>query len=111
MNHEASTGTKQRTRSHCVLLCAFVIFVDLAGSSCDRSPKPAMRRPLTTLASEEPAVFVADWANHRVVCVRDMQGTGWITLGDGVEREKAFRWPVGVCVDAAGRIYVAEQYH
>jgi hypothetical protein len=57
--------------------------------------------PVTNYA---PRIYVADWMNHRVVRMDDMRGRDWTSLGQG-----QFRFPVGVCVDAAGRLYVSEQ--
>lgn len=50
---------------------------------------------------------MADWANHRIVRMSDMQGGGWTTLGEAGE----FRFPVGICVAASGTIYVSGQTH
>src|SRR5262249_25655726 len=52
-------------------------------------------------------IYIADWGNHRLVRMDDMEGTNWITLGSA--GEGLFRFPVSVCVDRAGRVYVAEQ--
>src|SRR5215471_10117258 len=62
-------------------------------------------------AREQPRIYVADWANHRIVRINDMRGSGWVALGSAERSEQAFQFPVGVCVDAIGRIYVSEQYH
>ena len=78
----------------------------LAG--CERRPTSAVRSAVET-AAEEPRIYVADWANHRIVRMTDMQGNGWLTCAGGVDQ--VFQFPVGICLDAAGRIYVSEQYH
>src|SRR5439155_27103 len=54
-------------------------------------------------------IYVADWGNHRIVRMDDMRGTNWTALGS--EKDAPFRFPVGVHMDAAGRVYVAEQRH
>jgi DNA-binding beta-propeller fold protein YncE len=41
----------------------------------------------------------------------DIDGSNGTTLGSVGSGVGAFRYPVGVCVDAAGRIYVTEQRH
>src|SRR5205823_11126247 len=46
----------------------------------------------------------ADSINHRVVRLDDMRGRNWTVLGEG-----RLHFPVGVCADAAGGIYISEQ--
>src|SRR5207245_3850793 len=58
-----------------------------------------------------PHIYVADWANHRIVRLDDMQGRNWTTFGEGNDRERQFHFPVAIVVDAVGRIYVTEQRH
>jgi DNA-binding beta-propeller fold protein YncE len=67
-------------------------------------------RDVLQSADEEPRIYVADWANHRIVRMNDMRGNGWLTCNRGGEGQ-GFHYPVGICMDAAGRIYVSEQYH
>jgi len=59
----------------------------------------------------EPRIYVADWANHRIVRMNDMRGEGWITYEGNAGRNSGLHFPVGVCLDSVGRIYVSEQYH
>ncbi len=54
-------------------------------------------------AKDTPHIYVADWMNHRLVCIDGVQGRSPMAL------EGRFRFPVGVCADATGRIYVSEQ--
>jgi sugar lactone lactonase YvrE len=68
--------------------------------AADHSPPPPV-------VSEQPQVYVADWANHRLARFADLRGEGWMTYGESGPVQ--FRFPVGVCLDAAGRIYVSEQ--
>jgi DNA-binding beta-propeller fold protein YncE len=58
-----------------------------------------------------PPIYIADWANHRIVRMDDMDGSNWMTLGSEGSGVGTFSYPVGVCVDTAGRIYVTEQRH
>jgi streptogramin lyase len=59
-------------------------------------------------------IYVADSNNDRIVRVNDMSGTGWITLGAPARFGQfnkpfiSFNKPVGIFVDGAGRIYVAD---
>ncbi len=48
------------------------------------------------------SIYVADTGNQRIVRVDDLTGNGWTTL------TQSFASPVGVAVDTAGRIYVAD---
>jgi DNA-binding beta-propeller fold protein YncE len=60
--------------------------------------------------TSELSIYVADWANHRIVRMHDMQGNGWTTLG-GPSSELQLRFPVGIALDPLGRLLVSEQYH
>ena len=48
------------------------------------------------------SIYVADTGNQRIVRMDDLTGTNWTTL------TQSFQSPVGVAVDTAGRIYVAD---
>lgn len=82
-----------------------------AAASCQREPaalRPAAPSPVARAEVPRGAeVYVADWANHRVVRFADMSGAAWATCGETGRVE--LRFPVGVCLDGGGRIYVAEQ--
>src|SRR5262245_52863981 len=82
-----------------------------AAAGCRREPAAlGSAAPLPVASSESPRgvqVYVADWANHRLVRFADMAGATWATCGETGRVE--FRFPVGVCLDSGGRIYVAEQ--
>src|SRR5262245_27777311 len=75
------------------LLAALVAWINTR-----RSPSPPAAKP--------ERIYIADWANHRVVRMDDMTGAGWTAIGEG-----QFSYPVGVCVDAAGGLVVTEQRH
>jgi len=56
-------------------------------------------------------IYVADTGNTRIVRMDDMSGTNWTTLTQSpvvYGYIYSFASPVGVAVDAAGRIYVAD---
>ena len=58
-------------------------------------------------------IYVADTGNRRIVRMDDMHGTNWITLTQSSVIGMyifSFGSPIGVVVDAAGRIYVADAY-
>ena len=48
------------------------------------------------------SIYVADTGNQRIVRMDDLAGNGWTTL------MQWFQSPVGVAVDTAGRIYIAD---
>jgi sugar lactone lactonase YvrE len=59
-------------------------------------------------------IYLADTGNKRIVRMDDMNGTNWTTLVQspiiGIYIY-SFGSPIGVAVDAAGRIHVADAYH
>src|SRR5437879_9537740 len=58
-------------------------------------------------------VYVADTGNRRIVRMNDMSGANWATLTQSPVINSyifSFGSPIGVAVDAAGRIYVADPY-
>src|SRR5437879_2416848 len=58
-------------------------------------------------------IYVADTYNARIVRIDDMHGTNWTTLTQSPVIGMyifSFGSPIGVAVDAAGRIYVADAY-
>src|SRR5438094_275868 len=58
-------------------------------------------------------IYVADTGNRRIVRMDDMNGTNWTTLTQSPVIYiyiYSFGSPIGVAVDAAGRIYVADAY-
>ncbi|HZN36257.1 MAG TPA: NHL repeat-containing protein [Pirellulaceae bacterium] len=63
--------------------------------------------PPPTVAARQPQIFIADWANHRVVRVTGLHGEDWTTCGESGPVD--LRYPVGICLDSSGRLYVAEQ--
>src|SRR5215831_11890891 len=69
------------------------------------------KRPGADAADPAPRIYVADWANHRIVRMDDMRGRNWTALGEKGHGERQFQFPVGIFVDAAGHIYVTEQRH
>src|SRR5262245_48687174 len=79
-----------------VLIVLGVLVAALVGFSLLRAPQPA--------TEYTPHIYVAEWIHHRVVRLDDMHGRNWTALGSG-----RLRFPVGVCGDAAGRIYISEQ--
>ena len=52
-------------------------------------------------------IYVADSGNRRIVRMNDVNGTGWTTLTQSATGYM-FTNPVGVALDPAGRIYVAD---
>ena len=52
------------------------------------------------------SIYVADTGNHRIVRMDDLSGSGWTTLPQSPLF--SFASPVGIAVDTAGRIYVAD---
>src|SRR5262245_25642464 len=63
-----------------------------------------IRRSSSAPVASTERIYVADWANHRVVRMDDMTGAGWISIG-----ERGLFYPVGVCLDRSGRLVIAEQ--
>jgi len=58
-------------------------------------------------------IYIADAGNRRVVRMDDMSATNWTTLSQSPVIGMyiySFASPVGVAVDAAGKIYVADAY-
>src|SRR6478752_1653559 len=89
----------------------WLAFVWLVVTLCAGCEPGAQQTALPSTIHGQPQIYVADWANHRLVCMDDMRGGGWATCGDGRRTQQAFHFPVGICLDAAGRIYVSEQSH
>ena len=52
------------------------------------------------------SIYFADTGNHRIVRMDDLSGSGWTTLPQSPLF--SFASPVGIAVDTAGRIYVAD---
>src|SRR5262245_3355903 len=94
----------ERVGRHLVVLSIALAVI----TGCSKSPvSPSLPR-----GNQQTRIYVADWANHRIVRMNDMHGGGWTTLGGvGSGGEQVFQFPVGVCVDASRRIYVSQQYH
>src|SRR6266566_5250054 len=90
-------------------LILFVVFFG-ASAGCGGEPRPRAQPTTSATSESEPRIYVADWANQRVVRMNDMQGNGWITYS-GSEEKNQLRYPVGMCLDSASRIYISEQYH
>src|SRR5262245_3994173 len=113
MNHQGPKDTKERTRRNSARLCdlCVLVLIGLELCGCRGTAESGIKPPSELDVSQEPRIYVADWANHRLVRMNDMRGTGWTTLGDERGQEHALRFPVGACLDLAGRIYVSEQYH
>jgi DNA-binding beta-propeller fold protein YncE len=80
-------------------------------SGCAGDTQPAATKSTPAARDGQPQIFVADWANHRIVRFDDMQGGGWVSFGDDSNHVHALRFPVGICVDSGGRLHIAEQYH
>src|SRR5437016_9593524 len=58
-------------------------------------------------------IYIADTGNRRIVRMDDTSGTNWTTLTQSPVIGMyifSFGSPIGVAVDAAGRIYVADAY-
>ena len=53
-------------------------------------------------------IYVADYANCRIVRMNDMRGSGWTALGSFGNGTNQFINPAGVGVDASGHIYIAD---
>ena len=49
-----------------------------------------------------------DRRNDRIVRIDDMTGAGWTTLGTKGSGVNQFDTPIGIFVDATGRIYVTD---
>ena len=94
-----------------MLWVAFAALAAAAIGGCEQRTGSTIKKAPEAGAAQEPRIFVADWANHRLVRISDMRGKGWTTLGDGGAAEHRLHLPVGICLDSTGRIYVSEQYH
>src|SRR5262245_5159759 len=73
---------------------------------CQGNDKAAGPTP-PSVADSQTQIFVADWANHRLARFAGLGGESWTTCGESGAVE--IRYPVGVCLDAGGRILVSEQ--
>jgi streptogramin lyase len=102
-------GSRVLRGPFCLALFGFLAFAAFTG--CGRQPNTPASASAPSLAAgdDQPRIYVADWANHRIVRMSDMSGGGWITYGE--RGDHPLRFPVGICVDTTGRIHVAEQYH
>jgi len=60
------------------------------------------------LGSVYSPVYVADTYNNRIVRMDSMSGAGWTMLGTTGGGVKQFSNPLGIGLDASGRIYVAD---
>lgn len=75
----------------------------------------------SSVAVDKGKVYVADYANHciRVVSgnpatgysVDTLAGSGLYGFQDGPAASARFRYPNGVAVDSAGKVYVADMYN
>ena len=54
------------------------------------------RRPPSSPTEQAPRIYVADWGNHRLVRMDDLNGRNWTTLGTEGDDEGQFQFPVGV---------------
>lgn len=63
----------------------------------------------TSGTSEASQIFVADWANHRVVRMDDMEGANWTAFGSQSASRPKFDFPISIGMDSTGRVYVTEQ--
>ena len=61
----------------------------------------------TPLARQNGRLYIADTGNKRIVRMDDLSGKGWTTFGN-IGTEKRLHGPVGIAVDEAGRIYIAD---
>ena len=87
------------------------------GFSGDGGPATSASLSLPTGVAVDAAgnLYIADLGNSRV---RKVNTSGIITTaagggtgGDGGPATSALLWPAGVAVDAAGNLYIADQYH
>jgi streptogramin lyase len=62
-----------------------------------------------TLSVTAPQIYVVDYANHRIVRMDDMAGTGWTSFGTRGAGDNQFQGPFGNFVDGTGRIYVVDR--
>ena len=53
------------------------------------------RRPPFSPTEQAPRIYVADWGNHRLVRMDDLNGRNWTTLGTEGDDEGQFQFPVG----------------
>src|SRR5205807_5421751 len=64
-----------------IILSSIGSLVCLITLGCTRGSAPGTRLPRAGV-DESPRIYVADWANHRLVRMHDMQGVNWTTYGD-----------------------------
>jgi DNA-binding beta-propeller fold protein YncE len=105
--------TKARSTRSSSFQAIFVFFVTSWFLIVGCSPRGANVQQSTTeqASAQEWRIYVADWANHRIVEIRDMEGRGWVTCDELGGDLGKLHLPVGIALDAVGRIYVSEQYH
>ncbi len=75
-------------------------------SASSKSERPAAK---TQLAETDQRIYVADWANHRIVHFSNRTGDSWTTCGDQAGGPIKLLFPTSVAVDRRGRVYVVEQ--
>jgi hypothetical protein len=63
---------------------------------CAGNVQQAATKSMPVVSEEQPRIYIADWANHRIVRIDDMRGTGWVTCSEGGNGENALRFPVGI---------------
>ena len=86
----------------------FCLFLGCGGNNTPAAQKTS-DTARTSRTSAALQILVADWANHRVVRMDDMQGNNWTIFGYESANNPQFEFPISIGMDSAGRVYVAEQ--
>lgn len=82
---------------------------DTAGSAGSAgSGTMQFNQPVDVAIDSQGRIYVADWAQSRIVRFDDFSGANWTTFGTSGSGEGQFGNPSAIALDSAGRIYVAD---
>lgn len=85
---------------------------DMTGTNWTEFNNPSLVASYTNIALDAAGrIYVADSGNNRIVRMDDMTGANWVSLSQSPPTGPyiyLLQNPVGVAVDAQGRIYIAE---
>ncbi|MCL5055376.1 MAG: NHL repeat-containing protein, partial [Firmicutes bacterium] len=56
----------------------------------------------------QPQIYISDFWNHRLVRINNMEGKGFVSLGDAGRGIGQFNGPRAIAIDSKGRIYLVD---